>query len=216
MELDDLRQAWQALGRQLERHEATARGLYREQRLDAARRSLRPLLWGQALQLLLGVALVVLGVACWTRNLDMPALLAAGVLVHAFGLANAVLAALTIGLVATTDYGAPVLAIQKRMALLQRFHGLNAAVCAMPWWVMWIPVVVAFAGLGEVRPGAGTPAWIGISLGVGVAGLLGTWLYAWRRSRTPAGAAGVDRCDGGDGIRRGRRILDEIAEFERE
>lgn len=215
MELDELKQAWQTMGRQLERHGELTLRLHRDQRMEAARRSLRPLYWGQALQVALGVALVVLGVACWTRNPDVPGLVVAGMLVHAFGLANAVLAALTIGLAATTDYDAPVMAIQKRLALLQRFHWLNATVCAMPWWVMWIPVVVAFAGLGEVRADAGTPGWIWASLAVGVAGLLGTWLHAWRRRPTMTGSSGPDRQDGGDGIRRGRPIIDEIAEFER-
>ena len=43
-------------------------------------------------------------------------------------------------------------------ALLRRFHAINATVCGAPWWVMWVLVVVGFAGLGPVDPAAGTPA----------------------------------------------------------
>ncbi|MBB1472554.1 hypothetical protein H5368_05885 [Luteimonas sp. MC1782] len=223
MELDDLKQAWQVLGRQMERQQALNLQLLRESRLERARRGLRPLVIGQLLQLLLGVALVVLGVACWTRNTEVAGLFASGILVHAFGVLNIALAGITLGLVASIDYSAPVLRIQQQMARLLRVYGINANAAGLPWWIMWVLVVVAVSGLGATPAAAATPAWIQASLAVGVAGLLGTWLYAWRRRRNPAlpGAAtdaNAHPCvaDGGDGIRRGQQILDEIARFERE
>ncbi|MEN1939786.1 hypothetical protein WCE39_01590 [Luteimonas sp. MJ174] len=213
MELDELKQAWQALGRQLEHHDGIQLQIHRERRLDAARRGLRPLVWGQVLQAALGVALVVLGVACWTRNLDVPGLLAAGIAVHAFGLVNIVFAAITIALATRIDYGASVLDIQRQLARLLRVHGLGAAICGLPWWIMWVLVVVAVAGLGDVRAAGGTPGWITLSLGAGIAGLIATALYAWLRPPRMDDPA-APRCDGGDGIRRSRRILDEVAGFE--
>lgn len=213
MELDELKQAWQALGRQLERHEGIHLRIHRELRLDAARRGLRPLVWGQVLQVALGVALVVLGVACWTRNMDVPGLLAAGIAVHAFGLVNIVFAGITIALATRIDYGAPVLDIQRQLARLLRVYGLNANACGLPWWIMWVLVVIAVAALGEVPADGGTPGWIALSLGVGIAGLVATGLYAWLRKPRMDDPA-KPRCDGGDGIRRSRRILDEIAGFE--
>jgi len=221
IDIDDLRWAWERLGEQMERSESIQLQLLRETRLAGARRSLRGLYIGMTLQLLLGVGLVLLGVACWTRNVDVAGLLAAGVIVHAFGVLTAVMAGLVIALAGSIDYSAPVLRIQKRMALLLRLQTLNSNACGLPWWVMWILVVVAFAGLGEVEPGAGTPAWITLSLAIGVAGLLGTWAWsAWSRrsGRASRLAAAVDRtvADGTDGIRRGQRLLDEIARFERD
>lgn len=221
MELDDLKLAWQTLGSQLERQQQVQWELLRAHRLDRARAQLRPLLWVQALQFLLGIGLVVLGVACWTRNPDVPGLLAGGLLVHAFGLVTAVMAALTIALATQVDYAAPVLRIQRQMARLLRLFELNARVCGAPWWIMWLPVVVAFAGLSPGAPSAGTPAWIGISLAIGIAGLLGTWAWSawsiWRLRGGPDTTQGV-RCaaDGGDGIRRAQRILDDVARFERD
>jgi len=221
IDIDDLRWAWQRLGEQMERSESIQLQLLREARLAGTRRSLRGLYIGQSLQLLLGVGLVVLGVACWTRNVDVAGLLAAGIIVHAFGLLTAVMAGLVLVLAGTIDYSLPVLRIQKRMALLLRLQTLNSSACGLPWWVMWIVVVVAFAGLDKADPAAGTPAWVTASLAIGVAGLLGTWAWsAWsrrsgRRSRL---AASIDRsvADGADGIRRGQRLLDEIARFERD
>lgn len=223
MELDDLKQAWQALGRQMERQQALNLQLLRESRLERTRRGLRPLVIGQLLQLLLGVALVVLGVACWTRNTEVAGLLASGIIVHAFGVLNIALAGITLGLVASIDYSAPVLRIQQQMARLLRFYGINANAAGLPWWIMWVLVVVAVSGLGDAPATATTPTWIQASLAVGVMGLAGTWLYAWRTRRTrAASSAAADPetracvADGGDGIRRGQRILDEVARFERE
>ena len=223
MELDDLKQAWQTLGLQLETTQALQWEILRDRKLDKVRGHLRPLVWGQVLQILLGIGLIVLGVACWTRNTDIPALFGTGLLVHAFGVVTTAMAGITIGLASTIDYAAPVLRIQKQMARLLRFYVLNANLCGAPWWIMWVLVVVAFAGLGEVDPAAGTPEWIAISLGIGVAGLLGTWVWsawsAWSSRRSSAKRADTSGCavaDGGDGIRRSQRQLDELACFERE
>lgn len=228
MELDELKQAWQRLGHQVERQEAVQLQILRDRKLDKVRSNLRPLFWGQFLQFLLGIGLIALGVACWTRNGDVSGVFATGVLVHAFGVITAVMAVITMVLVASIDYSAPVLAIQKRMAQLLRFYTLNANVCGLPWWVMWALVIVAFFGLGTVDPGPGTPpgtqvplSWIVINLGIGIAGLLGAGVWYARSKRRrgtieQAMSEDCDNADGGDGIRRGRKLLDEIARFERE
>lgn len=219
MEIDELKQAWHSLGQQLERQEILSRRLITDRNLEHVRTNLRPLLWGQALQLLLGIAVTVLGVTCWTRNLQAPGLLAAGILLHAFGVLTAVMAGLTIGLAASVDYDAPVLRIQKRLALLLKFQALNSAICGAPWWIMWIPVVVAVSGIGDATPHDGFPAWIAISLGIGVVGLIGTWIWGVRSLRQAARNPSAPHrkvADGSDGIRRGQALLEEIARFERE
>lgn len=213
MELDDLKAAWQRLGDRLERQEAIQWQLLRDRKLDRVRASVRPLFWGQALQAALGIGLLVLGVACWGRNTGVPGLFATGIALHAFGVVTMVMAFITMSLIGTMDYTAPVLKIQKRFALLRRFHAINATVCGAPWWIMWV-LVVGFAGLGDVDPAAGTPAWISYSLLLGLAGFLGTVaIVFWRRARRPSTAAGWEESEG---IRRARAQLDEIARFERE
>ncbi|WP_411834373.1 hypothetical protein [Pseudoxanthomonas mexicana] len=214
MELDDLKSAWQALGERLERQEAIQWQLLRDRKLDRVRASVRPLFWGQALQAVLGAGLLALGLACWGRNADVPGLFATGIALHAFGVITMVMAFITMSLIGSMDYTAPVLRIQKRFALLRRFHAANAMVCGAPWWIMWLLVVIGFAGLGDVDPAAGTPAWIAWGFFIGIAGFLGTVAFVyWRSVRRPAAGAGWQESEG---IRRGRAVLDEIARFERE
>ncbi len=215
MELDDFRAAWRSLDTRVALHEQLHLELLRERSLDSVRRGLRPLMFGQCLQLLLGVALTVLGIACWTRNADVPGLLATGIALHGFGVLTAVMAGLTMGLAAGIDHAAPVVTIQKRMARLLKFQTLNSNLCGAPWWIVWVLVVIGVAGLDRHDPAAGTPPWISINLALGLCGLLATWLWTAHRRRSVDDSE-RDRCDGFDGIRRGRRLLRELADFERE
>lgn len=215
MELDDFKSAWQALDARLARHDRLQLELLRERRLDQARRNLRPLHVGLLFQGLLGVGLVVLGVACWKRNLDVPGLLAAGIALHAFGVLNIAFAGILTGLATGIDLAAPVLAIQKRLRLLLRLQTLNSNLCGAPWWIMWVVVVVGFAGLSPTPPAAATPTWIWISLGIGVVGTLATWAWAARAAGRPDGLhARID--DGTGGIRRSLHLLDDPEQFERD
>jgi hypothetical protein len=215
MELDDFKTAWQALDARLARQDRVQLELLRGQRMDRARRNLRPLFAGMVLQGLLGLGLVVLGVACWKHNIGVPGLFAAGILLHVFGVVNIAFAGLVCGLASTTGYDAPVLAIQKRLRLLLRVQVLNSNACGAPWWIMWVLVVVGFAGLSPVRPTDGTPAWIWASLAIGTVGMVATWAWTARASRKRAGLyARMD--DGADGIRRNLRLFDDIERFERD
>ena len=215
MELDDFKAAWQVLDARLAKQGALQFELLREQKLQQARRNLRPLLIGMLLQGLLGVFLVLLGIGCWKQNLDVPGLLAAGIALHAFGVLHIALAGIVSGLALSLDYAAPVLAIQKRLRLLLRLQVFNSNACGAPWWVMWVVVVIGFAGLSPDAPSGPTPLWIQISLVIGVVGTLATWLWAARAARKP------DRLyqrmdDGADGIRRNLRLVDDLERFERD
>ena len=215
MDLDDIKSAWQTLDARLARQDALQLELLRGQKQAQARRNLRPLLFGMALQAVLGIGLVLLGVGCWHNNLDVPGLLAAGIALHAFGILHIALAGIVTGLATTLDYASPVLAIQKRLRLLLRVQVLNSNLCGAPWWVLWVLVVIGFAGLSPVRVPAPTPTWIWISLVIGTIGTLATWLWAARGSRGPRDPlARMD--DGADGIRRSLRVYDDLERFERE
>ena len=215
MELDDFKAAWQTLDARLARQDALQLELLRGQKQVQARRHLRPLLFGMALQALLGLGLVLLGVGCWRNNLDVPGLLAAGIALHAFGVLHIAFAGIVTGLALSLDYAAPVLSIQKRLRLLLRIQVLNSNLCGAPWWVMWVVVVIGFAGLSPVRVPGPTPAWIWICLTIGIAGTLATWWWSARGTRGPRDPlARMD--DGADGIRRNLRVYDELERFERE
>lgn len=213
MELDDFKSAWQALDARLERHERLQLDLLRERRMDQARRNLRPLHIGLLFQGLLGLALVVLGVACWTRNLHVPGLLASGIVLHAFGVLNIAFAGILTGLAAGMDLAGPVLAIQKRLRLLLRVQTLNSNLCGAPWWILWVVVVIGVAGLALTPHAGPTPAWIWISLATGVVGTLATWAWTARAARNPGSLhARID--DGTGGIRRNLQLLDDLDHVE--
>ena len=215
MDLDDIKSAWQTLDARLARQDALQLELLRGQKQAQARRNLRPLLFGMALQAVLGIGLVLLGVGCWRNNLDVPGLLAAGIALHVFGILHIALAGIVTGLATTLDYASPVLAIQKRLRLLLRVQVLNSNLCGAPWWILWVLVVIGFAGLSPERVPAPTPTWIWISLVIGTIGTLATWLWAARGSRGPRDPlARMD--DGADGIRRSLRVYDDLERFERE
>lgn len=221
MELEEFRQAWQTLGQQLERQQDLQWQLLRDRKLDRLRGYLRPLMWGQVLQILLGIGLIVLGVACWSRNSGVLSLFATGVGVHVFGVVNIMLAGITLGRIGQIDYTAPVVSIQRQNARLLQVYLRNGSVCGLAWWIMWLPVTMAFAGLARIDLVQLAPSYIWSGIAVSVVGLAGTWFYVRRsrRHRTAAGRAPpVDARtgDGGDGIRRGQRLLDELARFERD
>ena len=215
MELDELKTAWQSLDARMARQDALQLALLREQRLHRARRNLRPLLAGMALQALLGAGLVLLGIACWKQNLATPGLLAAGILLHAFGVAHVAFAGIVAGLAAGIDLDAPVLAIQKRLRLLLKMQLLNSNANGAPWWIGWVLVVVGVAGLSPRAAAMPTPAWIWASLGIGVAGTLATWWWMARRARGPQDLR-KRMDDGADGIRRNLRLMDDLERFERD
>jgi hypothetical protein len=220
MELDDFKSAWQSLDRKLERDHGLQKRLFLELRLDKTRSSLRPLAFGQVMQMLLGIALIVLGVACWKRNVEVPGYLVSGILVHAFGVVNVAFAGITLCLIGSIDYAAPVLAIQKRLALLQRFYAFGAVICGLPWWIMWLLVVIAFAGLGShsASVDANTPAWIWMTLAVCLLGLVGTWwFYRWsQRAGHPRLAKAMRDTVIGTSLRKAQAQLDELERFEKE
>ena len=215
MELDDFKSAWQTLDARLARHEQLQTALLGAHRRDQSRRNLRPLVIGMLLQGGLGIGLILLGVACWTRNTEIPGLLATGLFLHAFGILHVAFAGIVIGLANTLDYGAPVLVIQKRLRQLLRVQVLNSNACGAPWWIGWVLVVVGFFGLSPVPVADPTPSWIWVSLALGMVGMLATWVWAARGSRGPRDPlARMD--DGADGIRRNLRLFDDLERFERE
>lgn len=217
MEPDELKSAWQAINQRLDRHDALNLQLLRERKLDGLRSNLRPLFWGQFLQVLLGVALALLGIACWKNNLHAAGYLLAGIVLHAFGVANAALGGITMGLIGGIDHAAPVLDIQKRLTLLRKFYLFGAVLVGLPWWIMWIVVVIAFAGLAGHPLHGGTPAWIWINLAVGALGLLATWgLYRWSHADPKRAklAKWMDDAISTASLRKAQARLDEVRQFE--
>lgn len=216
MELDDLKQAWAALDRRLARQESLRLHLFRSDVLDKARRGLRPLYWGQVVQILFGVGMIVLGVALWTSHRDTWALLVTGLIVHAHGVITIICSGLVLGYMSRIDYAAPVLAIQQRFGTLRRIYGLTSTVVNHPWWLMWLFVMIAIFGLVGVNMYAVAPVFVWICMAAGIAGLLGTWVWhRWRHGRVGAHHLYGENAACGS-LRRAQKMLDEVARFEQE
>jgi len=221
MELDDFKQAWQTLDRRLERQNEINLRLYTEGKLEKARAGLRPLFWGQIAQLLFGLLVLVAAVAFWTLPVprESPLLLTAGVVMHAYGVVVIVVSGITLGMAQNLDYTAPVVAIQKQLLRLRRAYIISGMVAGLPWWLLWMLPLLMLAGWsGDAGAMAWLQSFLPIGIGIGVAGLLGTWwFHRWSQHPSrPRLAKAMEDGLSGSSLRRAQRLLDELAQFERE
>lgn len=215
MELDDFKQAWKTLDHRLERQAAIDLQLLRDARVDRARRGLRPLAWGQALQMVIGALGMLVFAPYWVEHLQQPALLACGLVLHAYCLGLVIVGAVVQSRIARIDYGLPVLEIQRRLIALRRAYVIGGMVVGLPWWFIYVPLLIV---LGDGRMLADAPEVVAIQLAIGAVGLVGTWwFHRWanRPVRADFGRRLDDSAAGGS-IRRAQAALDQLAEFERD
>ena len=217
MELDDLKQAWQDLDRKLERQHAMDLLRFREERGRRLKSGLWPLVLGQALQMLFGVAMLLLGVELWTSHRDVPHLFVCGLIVHVYGVALIACGGMVQAMISAVDYSAPVLDIQKRLARLRKFYVRTGMVVGLAWWLIWMPVMAAvFMTLFGADMYLNAPSVFAIGGAVGVVGLLATWwLHRWSRHPSrPRLAKAMEDSVTGRSLRRAQALADEIARFE--
>lgn len=223
MELDELKQAWKTLDARLALYNRIQLEALHERKVGRMRSRLRPLFWGQLVQVLLGIGLILIGARTWTPHMDVPHLLLAGLSVHVLGIATLIAGGMVCSLIVRIDHTAPVLLLQRRLAQLRKTYILAGICTGLPWWVMWVPVLMALAmsvagiDLYAVAQRGTTSAgnWLNISLGIGVLGLLATVAFH-RWSRHPDRAALGRRLDDGAAgcsLRRAQAELDELTRY---
>jgi hypothetical protein len=218
MELDELKQQWQALDRKLDRSLTLNMRLLTEARTRSSKRQLLPLLLLQPLQALVGVSLVIFFARFWSANLEAPALVAGGLMLHALSIGLIIDAVMRMLLIMRINYASPVLTIQRYLALLRRWEVRSFnwawAGCWLATPAMLLVGVKLAAGvdLWAIWPAA--VAWTAIG---GAGGAAASFAFArWaRRSPGRLGAA-LDRFYVGHSIARAQAALDEIDEFARE
>jgi len=219
METDELKVAWLDLDKRLAQSDRINLALYKDSKVDKARTSLRPLFWGQVLQMLFGIAFIALASLLWMQGPTMPAsVLVVGIFVHVYGIAVTAMSGMTLGLIRGIDYAASVVAIQKQLARLRRAYIISGMVAGLPWWLLWVAVLIVLAGLGGGDLVAKAPALLWIALGIGIPGLLGTWwFHRWSHiSARPKLAKAVHDSLTGSSLRKAQRVLDEIEQFRTE
>ena len=219
MDIDELKTAWNTLDGRLERQHMLNLQLFRDGKLDRMRSSLRPLFVGQLLQIAFGMCFVALAAMLWMSPVGKSAaVIVAGVIVHAYGVACIVLAGATLARIRSIDYAAPVVEIQKSLARLRTAYFVNGMIAGMSWWFLWIPVLMVLAALGSVDINARAPEVIGFGVAIGIAGLALT--YAFHRwSQRPGRehvAQAVDDTLTGNSLRNARRALVQIEQFEQD
>lgn len=218
MELDDLKQAWQTIDGRLQQQNALLLLTRREKQTDKARLGLRPLFWGQVAQMLFGALIVLMAVIFWSRPHDSALLIAAGVIVHVYGVVVIAMAGRTLGMIRGIDYSAPVVAIQQQLARLRRFYIINGMLAGLPWWLLWMPFLIVLSGLGGNTDGQDwLLSWLSAGAVIGVTGLLATWAFhRWSQRRSRARGQSLEESLGGGSLRAAQRHVDVLAQFEQE
>ena len=216
MELDEMKLAWQTLDQRLEQQHALNVQIYRDTRLDKMRRGLRPLVWGQALQMVIGVLGLLVLAPIWIAHRHDTAVLIAGVVMHVYCVSLIVFGAVIQGNIARLDYAAPVLVIQRQLLKLRRIYAVGGAlVVGLPWWFLTAPLLVVLTR-GVIMQNAPSVIWI--QLAIGALGLLATWwFHRWsHRPERAALARKLDDSSTGGSLRRALAATDDIARFEQE
>lgn len=216
MELDELKQAWQTLDRRLQQQNALQFDALRERKAGIIKASLRPLFWGQLVQMLFGIATVLAGVWLWKNFSSITTVLVSGIVVHLYGVATIIASGAVLGGISKIDRSLPVLELQQRLATLRRTYIIGGAVVGLPWWLLWMvpPLVVVSLQAQQTGATVFSPTLLGWCA-VGVAGLVGTlWFHRW--SHKPGREALAKRLDdgaAGGSLRRAQAELDALKAY---
>jgi len=213
MELDDLKRQWQELDRKLDRSLSLNLRLLTETRTRKTKRNLLPLLFMQPLQFAIGFVLTTYFARFWFANLDTPSLFISGMVVHAMCVALMIDAVMRLLIIVRINYAAPVVTIQRYLALLHSFK----------WaWMITFLAAPAMLVVG-VKIVSGIDLWAVARAPViytAIAGAIGaalSWAFdRWARHGNRRVGAIMDRVYVGHSIARAQASLDEIEEFARE
>lgn len=223
MELDDMKLAWQALDRQLERRYALDFQAFKATRLDRLHASLRPMQIGLVARIAFGILLMCFAAPVWAEYRDQPLFLITGLAVHLYGIALCVVSGRLLWMIGAIDYSAPVLDIQQRLARMRAFHLRSGFWLGNAWWVLWMPMLL-LAMMWTV-PTRSVPVIVDHSAGIlrnlgrntafGVAViLLVTWLYRlWGKKYPDAQRRFEDQSS--RSLANARKALDDIERFEK-
>lgn len=111
-----------------------------------------------------------------------------------------------------------MLEIQRQIARVRRGYIVSGMVAGLPWWFLWVPVLMVLSALAgvDLQARAASTVWAGLA--IGAAGLLGTaWFHRWSRCPArPRLAKAMDDAVTGRSLRRAQAQIDELRRFEQE
>jgi len=182
MEMHELESAWKGLDERLQLHETLLREVRRRDGVDVVRARLRMLTVGQAVQVAIGLVIVMLAGSWWTDHLDAPHLVVYGVSIHLWGIGLLITAGMQLAAIARLDFRAPVLDMQRQLLKLRRLRVRSERWLLMAGFVVWVPVVFAIAAAAGYDAWIVHPANVLLNLAVGI---LMAGIVAWLIRRYP-------------------------------
>ena len=158
----------------LEHQELAARLLLtRRELMNRVKKSLRPLVIAQVLQILAGVLLIAVGAQCWARNTHVMYRVVCGAVVHVYGLLVILVSAHILTRTRRIDYSKTVHEVRGQLDKVRQAYLRLSPHVGFPWWLMWLPVAVCL-GFDEVMH----PFSLFPSIAVGMIGMaISYWLY---------------------------------------
>ncbi len=177
-EESEWKQAWKRLDSRLAEQE---RHLDESLRLARARRRVAPLWIGLALMLAVGLFSGWFGGAAMVGSHGDPQKLIAGAALLVYGLSLVACTLVAWIQLVRIDPGDGVVEVQRRLLALRRWYLVLGAVGGLPWFVLWIAVLVSL-----VPPGTLGAGWLLANLALGGAGLLFTIALVRRAMETGA------------------------------
>lgn len=222
MELDEMKLAWQQLDQRLVEQASLQRLIPRGQGMDRLRRGLQPLVWGQSVQMVFGIAAMLWGISFWTTHPGVVHQVACGIVVQLFGILMVAFAGRLLFQLQAIDHAAPVLDIQRCLARLRSWRvRVEAPVFSVLGSVIWAPAVLMLIQYDFDQWGddywhhapelAGYLALSGIVSLVLVLVVLAYWLI-----RRAGHRRWLENNFAGSAVRKAETMLDEIARFEQE
>ena len=137
--------------------------LSRRELMDRVKNSLRPLHTGHIIQILCGVALIIVGAMCWGPNVNVPHRLICGLSLHIYGIVVIGTGAHVCTRIGRMDYSVPVQEIRESLNKVRKAYLMTGPVVGFPWWLMWLPLCVAVGFEAVMYPNC---LWISIAIGV--------------------------------------------------
>ncbi len=206
-----------ALAGELARVRASGAAAHRHRAQAPARGALATVQAFDIVQLIGAGVLAVAAGSFWFDHRTEPSALLSGLALHVYAIAMIISMAGRLVLIARVDVAGPVLATQTAFARLRRFHLASALTLGLPWWFLWIPclIILARVALG-IDLYARAPAWLWLSMVIGVLGLVGSLALArylaQRAVTSPALSRWIDLL-AGRSLARAAREIDDLTAY---